>query len=167
MGLDGLGFDLDLLLIGLLNFLLLLVLLRAVVYKPVLKMLDERSEKIRVGMEQADRIKDEALQAEQNVKTQIEAGHRDAQSIVAKAAEISERLKEEARQEAKQEVEVIIAKARADIEKERAEALEQLRQEFVDLSIAAAERVIETSLDKKMHQKLIESVLKEGIDSRN
>jgi len=167
LGLDGLGFDLNLLLIGLLNFILLLVVLRAVVYKPVLKMLDERSEKIRESMEQADRIKDETLQAEQNVRAQIEVGHKDAQSIVAKASEISERLKEEARQEAKQEAEVIVARARADIERERAEALEQLRQEFVDLSIAAAERVIETSLDKTMHRKLIEQVLKKGIDSRN
>ena len=75
---------------------------------------------------------------------------------------IGERLKEEARAEARQQAESLIAKARLEIERERQEGFDQLRQEFVDLAILAAEKVINQSLDKKAHQRLIEEVLEEG-----
>ena len=52
-----------------------------------------------------------------------------------------------------------------EIQREREESYNQLRQEFVDLAILAAEKVINKSLDKKAHQQLIEETLKEGTES--
>jgi F-type H+-transporting ATPase subunit b len=82
------------------------------------------------------------------------------------AAQTAEKLKEEARAEARQKAEALIAKARIEIDREREESVNQLRQEFADLAILAAEKVIGQSLDKKAHQQLIDKVLEEGLAPR-
>jgi F-type H+-transporting ATPase subunit b len=138
-----------------------LVLLFGFAYKPIMRMLDERSNRIKESMEQAERIKEETARAEEMVKAQIEVGRKEGQAIVAQASQVGERVKEEARQEARKEVESLIARAQAEIEREREEAIEQLRQEFVDLALLAAERVINKSLDREVHRRLIEQVLEE------
>ena len=159
---DKLGIDLGALIAFLVSFVVLLVLLTVVLYKPLTKMLDERSAKIKESMDEAERIKQESARAEETVKAQIETGRKEGQAIVAQASQISERVKEEARAEARQEAENLITKARTEIERERQEGFNQLRQEFVDLAILAAEKVINQTLDKKAHQRLIEEVLEES-----
>jgi F-type H+-transporting ATPase subunit b len=163
---ESLGINLGSLIAFLISFVILLVLLRFVAYKPIVRMLDQRSAKIKEGMDEAERIKQESTRAEETVKTQIEAGRKEGQAIVAQASQVAERVKEEARAEARQEAEALIAKARLEIERERQEGFDQLRQEFVDLAILAAEKVINQSLDKKAHQRLVEEVLEEGTGTK-
>jgi F-type H+-transporting ATPase subunit b len=163
---ESLGINLGGLIAFLISFIILLVLLRFVAYKPIVRMLDQRSAKIKEGMDEAERIKQESTRAEETVKTQIEAGRKEGQAIVAQASQVAERVKEEARAEARQEAEALIAKARLEIERERQEGFDQLRQEFVDLAILAAEKVINQSLDKKAHQRLVEEVLEEGTGTK-
>jgi len=165
-GFESLGINLGSLIAFIINFVILLVLLIFVAYKPIVKMLDQRSAKIKESMDEAERIKQESTRAEEMVKAQIEAGRKEGQAIVAQASQIAERVKEEARAEARKEAETLIAKARVEIERERQEGFDQLRQEFVDLAILAAEKVINQSLDKKAHQRLIEEVLEESTTSR-
>ncbi|OGO01383.1 MAG: ATP synthase F0 subunit B, partial [Chloroflexi bacterium RBG_13_53_26] len=95
-----------------------------------------------------------------------EAGRREGQAIIAQASQTADRLKEEARAEARKEAEIVIGKARAEIAMEREESFNQLRREFADLAVLAAEKVIEQSVDKKAHQQLIEKVLQEGLASK-
>ena len=162
MGLGGLGIDGHVLVIMLINFVLLFVLLGWVLYKPVLNMLDERSNTIRESMEQAEHIKQEAARAEDSVREQIETSRKEGQAIVAQASQIAEQLKEDARLKAREEAESLIAKARVEIDRERVESMEELRREFVDLAIAAAEKVVEKTVDENVHRRLIEQVLEES-----
>ena len=143
-------------------FGLLLALLVIFAYRPITRMLDERSNRIKESMDKADEIKQEAARAGEMVKEQLDAARKDGQSIVAQAEQLGERLRGEAREEAKKEGEAIIARARAEIERERDEAIGQLRSEFVDLSLMAAEKVIRESLDREKHMRLIEEVLEES-----
>jgi F-type H+-transporting ATPase subunit b len=83
---------------------------------------------------------------------------------VAQAEQIGERLKEEARQQARQDAEGIVARARSEIQAESEEAMAQLRKEFVEVAIQAAEKVINRALDKEAHRQLIEETLKESTD---
>jgi len=164
--LDKLGIDLPQLLAFVINFFLLLGLLTLVLYRPITRMLDQRASKIKESLDQAERMKQEMASAEETVKAQIETGRREGQAIVAQAAQAAERLKEEARAEARKEAEALVAKARAEIAVEREESFNQLRREFADLAILAAEKVIDQSLDKKAHEKLIDKVLQEGLSSK-
>jgi len=164
--LDKLGIDVPSLVAFLINFFILLGLLTLVLYKPVIRMLDQRSAKIKESLEQAERMKQESVRAEETVKAEIEAGRREGQALMNQAAQTAEKLKEEARAEARQKAEALIAKARIEIDREREESVNQLRQEFADLAILAAEKVIGQSLDKKAHQQLIDKVLEEGLAPR-
>ena len=158
----GLGISWQGLLGQIINFVLLLVLLYFIGYKPIRKMLDERSKRIKEGIDQAELAKEAAVRAEEEVQRRLDEARKDGQLILAQAAEIGERLKAEAREEARREAEALIVRARAEIGMERDEAIDRLRQEFADLAILAAEKVIKETLDKERHRRLIEEVLEES-----
>ncbi len=143
-------------------FGILLALLVMFAYRPIMRMLDERSNRIKDSMDKAEEIKQEAARAGVMVKEQLDSARKDGQSIVAQAEQLGERLREEAREEAKKEGEAILARAQAEIGRERDEAIDRLRAEFVDLSLMAAEKVIKESLDREKHMRLIEEVLEES-----
>ncbi len=161
-----LGINLPYLLSFMLSFFLLLTLLTFVLYKPMTKTLDERAAKIKESLEKAEQIRQESVRAEESVKAQIEAGRKEGQAIIALAQQNAERVKEEAKAEARKEAEAVMLKAQAQIESDREDSFNKLRREFADLAVLAAEKVIEQSLDKKAHEKLIEKVLEEGLASK-
>ncbi len=158
----GLGISWQGLLGQIINFGLLLVLLYFIGYRPIRKMLDERSKRIKEGVDQAELAKEAAARAEEEVQRRLDEARKDGQLVLAQAAEMGERLKAEAREEARREAEALIVRARAEIGMERDEAIDRLRQEFADLAILAAEKVINETLDKERHRRLIEEVLEES-----
>jgi len=159
---EGLGINLPTLLAQIVNFAILLGLLYLVAYKPIMRMLDERSRKVKESMEQTELIKQQAERAEEEVKKQIEAAGREGQEIIARAVRSGEDVRQKAQQEARQDVESIIARAGVEIQRERDEAIGELRKEFADLTILAAGKVIDRSLDREAHRQLIDKVLKES-----
>ena len=159
---EGLGINLPTLIAQIINFAILLGLLYLVAYKPITRMLDERSRKVKESMEQTKLIKQQAERAEEEVKKQIEAAGREGQEIIARAVRSGEDVRQKAQQEARQDVESIIARAGVEIQRERDGAIGELRKEFADLTILAAGKVIDRSLDKEAHRQLIDKVLKES-----
>jgi len=165
-GFASLGINLPLLVVFIINFIVLFVLLRIFLYKPVLKMLDERAKRTKEAMELADATKKEYEQARAEVQKQIEKGRQEAQAIIAQAMQVGERLKEESRQEATKQAQVIVDRTRAELETERDKIIGDLRREFVDIAIAAAGKVIKETLDKEKHRKLIDETLQESVTFR-
>ena len=162
-GFASLGINLPLLVVFIVNFIILLVMLRLFLYQPVMKVLDERAKKTRDAMELAEATKKEYEQAKGEVQKQIEKGRQEAQGIITQAMQVGERLKEESRQETAKQAQVMIDRARSELEAERDKIVGDLRREFVDISIAAAEKVIKETLDKEKHRKLIEETLQESV----
>lgn len=165
-GLAKLGIDGATLLAQVVNFSILFVLLYLVAYKPILKILDERSGKARESMEQAERIQKQAEEATGETRRQIETASKEGQEIIARAVHAGEEVKQKAQQDAKQEGEVLILRAKAEIQQERDDAIDGLRREFANLTILAAEKVIEVSLDEEAHRELIEKTLEESTGLR-
>jgi F-type H+-transporting ATPase subunit b len=161
-GLAGLGINVPTLLAQIVNVVILLVVLYFFAYKWVMRKLDERSQRIKDSMDQVDAIKEQAVRTEEAVKKQLETASRDGQKRIAQAEKAGEEMREKAKQGAKQEAEAIITQARGEIQRERDEAISEIRKEVADLTIAAAEKVIDRSLDKKAHRELIDKVLKES-----
>jgi F-type H+-transporting ATPase subunit b len=162
-GFASLGVNLPLLVVFVINFIVLFVLLRLFLYKPVLKMLDERAKRTAEAMEQAEATKKEYEQARVEVQKQIEKGRQEGQAIIAQAMQVGERLKEESRQEATKQAQTIVDRTRTELEAERDKIVGDLRREFVDISISAAEKVIKETLDKEKHRRLIEETLRESV----
>ena len=163
---EGLGINVPTLLAQIVNFTVLFGLLYLFAYKPITRMLDERSRKIKESMEQTEYIKEQAVHAEEEAKKQIVAGGKEGQEVIARAARTGEEIRQQAQQEAKEDAESLIAKARTEIQRERDEAIGELRREFADLTILAAEKVIDRSLDKEAHRQLIDKTLEESTTLR-
>ena len=150
----------------LINFVILLGLLTFFGYKPIRRMLDERSNRIKLSMEQAEATKQEYENARIEVANQISKARDEGQSIIGQAAQAGDRIREQARQEARKEAQVIVERTRADLEREREKVVDELRKEFVDTAILAAEKVLIETLDKEKHRRLIKKTLEESATFR-
>ncbi|MDD5288620.1 MAG: F0F1 ATP synthase subunit B [Dehalococcoidales bacterium] len=159
---EGLGISGPTFIAQLINFVILLVILSFFVYKPIIKMLEERPRKVKESLDEVQKIKDQAALAEDEFKKKLEAASKEGQEVISKAMRTGEEARQRAQLEAKQEAQVLVEKARAEIQRERNEAIGELRQEFADTAVIAAEKIIEKSLDKETHRQLIEKVLDES-----
>ncbi len=162
----GLGLDLATFIGQLVSFLILLGLLIYVGYKPIRKMLDERANRIEESMEQAEATKQEYERAKVAVQEQISKARQEGQALISQATQVGDRLKEEAKEEARKEAQAIVDRTRVELERERDKAIDDLRREFADTAILAAEKVINEALDKEKHRKLIEEALEESATFR-
>ncbi|AII59242.1 ATP synthase subunit B [Dehalococcoides mccartyi CG4] len=148
------------------NFGLLLGLLYLFAYKPILAKLDERSARIKESMERTDQVKEQAQRAEEEFKKKIGEASQQGQLVIERAVKTGDEIRQKAIEEARAEVEAMLSRARTEIRQERDEVVDQLRKEFAELTILAAGKVIDQSLDKKAHQALIDSVLENSTNLR-
>jgi F-type H+-transporting ATPase subunit b len=144
------------------SFLILFGLLYLVAYKPLMRMLDERSNRIRKSMEQTEYIKEQTALAEKETAKRIEEASKEGQRLIDRAVQAGEEMKLKAKDEARKVAETLITRARTEIERERDDAISLLRKEFADITILAAEKVIDRSLDKQAHRQVIDKVLEES-----
>ena len=159
---EDLGLNFPSLIIFLVNFLILLGILYLFAYKPVLRVMDQRSDKIRESLEAADRAREDAARSQQDTQQQLNEARTEGARLLEQAREMAERYRAEERDRARQEAEAFVVRAREDIQRERDAAVQEVRSHFADLAIAAAEKVIERSLDRDAHSELIANVLEEG-----
>ena len=164
---EALGLNLPQLLAQVVNFFLLLVILRLTLYKPVLKMLDERRQKIAEGLNAAELARAEAASAQANIQAQLDTARREGQELVANAQGIATRIQTEAREQSNRDREVALERARSEIQLERDRAISELRGEFADIAVSAAEKVINQSLDRQAHQRIIDETLAESTFAGN
>ena len=158
----ALGINLIGLITQVVGFVAIVVLLTWLLYKPLLRVLDQRSERIRESLEASERAREEAAKSQEEMQQQLEESRTEGQQLIAQAREVADRFREEELAKARDEIAAQRSRAEADIQRERDAAIEDLRREFAGLAITAAERVIERSLDEDDHRALIESVLEEG-----
>jgi F-type H+-transporting ATPase subunit b len=164
---EALGLNLPSLIAQIVNFTIVLVLLRIVAYKPILAMMERRRERIQEGLEAAERARAEAAQSEVNIQSQLDQARREGQEIVAQAQTVASRIQEESRAQAQREADQLLERARTEIQRESDAAVAGLRSEFADLTVDAAGKVINQSLDRDAHQRLINEVLEESRFSEN
>ena len=146
-------------------FVILLGLLYRLGYPALLKMVEEREHRIQKQLEDAEKANAEAQRLLDEHKKQIAAARNEAQEILAKAKAVSQKERETLLAKAREEYDALLARARKDIESEKDKAVLALRREAVDLSIAAASRVIEANLDTDANRRLVSDVL-EGLASQ-
>ena len=161
-GIAALGFNLPGLLAQLVNFLILLIVLRLFLYKPILRILDERKRRIEEGLMRSEQAASQAAAQEGEARRAMEEARNEAREVVQRAQEAASRLRAELEGQARTQAEQIVERARADIQLEREQAIQQLRAEFAGLTMLAAERVIGQSLDRQAHQRLIDEVIVES-----
>jgi F-type H+-transporting ATPase subunit b len=159
---EALGLNLPQLIAQIVNFFVLLIILRLVLYKPILRMLDQRKEKIAEGLNAAEIARAEAATAQANIQQQLDEARKEGQAMVANAQQIATRIQADAREQAARDRDAALERATAEIQLERDRAIADLRGEFADITVKAAERVIRQSLDAPAHQRIIDETLAES-----
>jgi F-type H+-transporting ATPase subunit b len=154
LGLNGWQF-----VVQLVAFLVFIWLLWRFAVGPIVKVLDDRQDKIRESMASAERMQAElkATQA-RNEEVLLEA-RREAQEILAASRKNGEQLLARAREEANTQAETYLTRAQETMRQETDQAREQLRQEVADLAVLAAGRIIRKELDPQAQRQLIEETL--------
>ena len=146
----------------LINFLILLFVLRRFAYKPLLKLLDERKQKIANGLANAQKAKSNLEEAEKERQEIISTAKKGASEIISLAEAAAQKNREETLKEAKTGVEKIIAEARKQIESEKNKMIGEIKSEITELVILATEKTVSIKLDDKKDKELIEKIIKES-----
>ena len=141
------------------TFLVLLWLLAKFAWHPLLRALDERQETIRKSLDDADQARQE-LERLQRESAQIIAEARvEAQSIVTKSRADAEMVREDLKRKARDEADALVRGAQRQIQLETARAVEQIRHDVVDLSLAVASKLIKRNLTEEDNEALIQDSL--------
>jgi len=138
-----------------LNFLILVVILRAVAYKPVVNMLKAREDKIAESLNKADADRAAAEAALKQNKEKLAEAQLRAQEIIDKAEKMAREEHDSSIEETKREIEQMKKAAQEEIQRERARAVEQLKGEVVALSMAAAGKIITKNIDAADNEAII------------
>jgi F-type H+-transporting ATPase subunit b len=142
-------------------FLIVLYVLGRYVLPRIAKPMEERQATIRQALEDAEEAKRRAAEAEVEYRRAISEARSQARAVVEAANKLAEQMRTENRQEADQEYERIIGRARADIDSQVRQASEALRRQVGDLAIAVVEKVLGEGLDPASHYSLIDRTIAE------
>src|SRR5881397_2812429 len=141
------------------NFVILLLILQRLLYRPFLAKMEERTQAIQKSLDEAQAARAEAARQQEENATRLRAAYAEAESIRAaalkEAAEEQRKLVEAARREAKQLVESARAQTEADIRRAR----EELRREVSEIAIAVAEKLVRKSLRDEEHRRVVDEAI--------
>jgi F-type H+-transporting ATPase subunit b len=143
------------------TFLILLVVLRAVAWKPLVRALTTREEKIRTALLQAEEAQRRAEQLLAENKRQMAEAEGQAQHIIKEGRLMGERIKTEIVDRANQASRQMIAQATEEINREKESALKELRTEMADLVITATGKILDANLDTPKQRALVDTVIKQ------
>lgn len=138
-----------------LNFLILVAILRALCYKPVVRMIKAREDKIAESLAKADSDVAEAESLKKDYQAQLAEAREKAQAIVDKAEKVAASNRETSLQDTKREIEQIKKAAQAEIQRDRERAADQLKKEIVALSLLAAGKVVEKNMEASENEALV------------
>lgn len=141
------------------NFLVLLLILSRFFFKPVNNMIEERNERIKKNIEQAEMDKKKAKEFEIEKENEYRKAKEEGKSIVEEYKIKADKVYQEIIDEAHKEAETILERARKEIEIEQEKAEEDLKVKTVDLAIELSKKALEQSLNEEEHRKLIDDFI--------
>ncbi|PKM83795.1 MAG: ATP synthase F0 subunit B [Firmicutes bacterium HGW-Firmicutes-13] len=145
----------------LVNFLVIYLLLRKLLYKPISGFMEKRRQEIRNAIEQAEHDKEVARKTREKYEMQILEAKKEAAEILGKASKQGDDMISQSRVEAKKQGQNLIEHAKKEIQLEKERAFMDLREEVGRLSVTIAEKIIMQNIDAAAQEKLIRQYLDE------
>lgn len=140
-------------------FLLLMAILWKWGWPAILKSVEEREQRIQKQLDEAEKARAEAQKLLEEHKRLIGQARAESQEILTKAKSLAQKEAEALLAKAHQEQDAILARAQREIAAEKEKAIVALRREAVDLSIAAASKLLERNLSGAANKKLVEDYI--------
>jgi len=146
---------------SIINFLVLVTILRIFLYKPIIGMLDTRKNEIQDKYQQADEARNDALKMKEEYLKEMQNAKREAQEIITKASKLGEDTKEEIIAEARESAAKLSKKAQEEIRLEKERAKAELRDEVAALAVLAAGKILDKTIQPEDHAKMIHEFVSE------
>lgn len=146
---------------AIINFSVLLAILYKFLYGPLLKVMENRQNEIKNNISQAEEIRNEAEVLRAQLKQEMEKARSDARETMEKAVKTAEETKNQIISEAKDTANNIVVKAQEEIQREKEQALADIRNEVASLAILAAGKVIGKTMTAEEHDQLVDKYIQE------
>ncbi|MCL5783857.1 MAG: F0F1 ATP synthase subunit B [Patescibacteria group bacterium] len=143
------------------NFLLLLFILKKFLYKPILKVLDERKQKIADSLKNADEIEKKLGQISQEREEALRKAAKDAEVILQEATQTADKIITQAHQKAGKDIEKLVEQSKESLKLEREKLHQEIRMEIAGLVVASLQKVTGKVITEKDHKEMVEKSLKE------
>lgn len=158
-GIGTLGINLKIFLAQLLNFAIVLVVLWKWAYKPIVKLLEERQEKIERGVKQAEDVEKRVQNLERERHEVMSAAKSEAAKILEDVRRTADDRKKELLAKAKEEVKEVVAQGKLQLEAQKAQMIVEAREEIALIAVEAARKILADGVDEKKATKLAENVI--------
>jgi len=144
-----------------LTFLVLVALLARFAWRPLLEALERRQAAIAKSLDDAQRARQELERLQRESAEMMRQARVEAEAIISRSRSDAEALREELKQKSRAEAAAIVKNAEKQIQLETARAIQQIRNETIDLSVAIASKILRRQVSKEDHEGLIEETLKQ------
>lgn len=143
------------------NFVILMAILRKFLWGPVMKTMDERQKGITDSLEKAAVAKKEADETHAVLAGEIENARRQAKAIVDEAQQAGEAVKSDIIDQAQKSASDMITRAQAEIEQQKLEAIAQLKGEVADLVVITTGKLLGENMSEEQHKVLMDKYIAE------
>jgi len=144
------------------NFIILMIAMYFLMYKPLKQTMDKRQDKIKGEIETAEQLKADADQMKAEITAELAKSRETAQEIIVRAEKTAEGQKDEIVLAARAEAQKMIDKAHAEIREEKEKVSGEIRDEAATLAMLAASKLIERSLNDTDHKQLVDKYIEEA-----
>ena len=141
------------------TFVVVLLVLKRTVWKPLLGALDEREARIRDALEGAESVRQQAQSTLEEHQKLLAGAEAESRQIIADAREAAEKVRQGIVEDARSEAQLTVEQARRTIESETTAAVSELRREVADLAVQAAGAIIDAHIDAASNRTLGEDVI--------
>ena len=145
-----------------LNLIVLYVVMRKILFKPVTEFMENRTKSIKDSIDDAEKQKADAFEMKRSYEEQLSGAKAEGERLLEEARIRADNEHEKLFTQAQKEAEAILAKARADIENEREQMLKEIRGQVAGLALAAASRVIEANMNTESNRLLVDKFIDEA-----
>ena len=143
------------------TFVLLLLILRKVAWKPILSALDQRETTIKESLEKAEQAKQDAIQILKQNEANLARAEEESQKIIEQSRQYAEKLKEQMLQASKTQAQKIVEDASAEIERKNEAAFDELKAQIAGIAVDAAERILKENINAELNKKLVNNYINE------
>ncbi|MDB4978177.1 MAG: F-type +-transporting ATPase subunit b [Candidatus Peribacteria bacterium] len=159
--LTTLGINWGMLIAQMVNFVILMAALSYFLYKPVLRVIDDRRERVKKTMDDAKKLEQEVKDMEKQRAERLKSMDADAKEFLQKAKEYADKFKQDAMATAQQEASVVLEKGRKQVEDERHKMIADVQATISNVSITLAEKILEREFTPKDQERILKTLEKD------
>jgi len=153
--------DIRLLVAQMINFAIVISVLYYFALKPLMKVMEERTNKIEKSINDAKKIEEKLEKTDHEYKEILAGAKKEAGEIVEKSIALADEKRKEMLDKAKIEIGAVINEEKAKMQTEKANVLKEIKKEVASMVVASLEKVLDKNLDDKTDKELIKKIVGE------